>query len=253
MATLKTPALITKTMDWRDSSKIITLFCREHGRLDVIAKGSNRPKSPYVGILEALNLIEAVIHFSDKRELQLLGKADLETSFAGIKTDLVKTGYALGILEILNTFFKDPEPAAEFYDFVIYLLGEMEAGGKAKTFFWYFMLKLTSYLGFRPEFTACRICHKTVQEERVHFSFGSGAVVCAGCADAGEEGFQLPAGVCGYLAGLQGTHYKKVGTVPDPDIDDGMITGFLLGYLRFHTSEKLELHALNYYTLNENH
>jgi len=236
-------------MNWRDSSRIVTLFSRDNGRLDVIAKGANRSGSQYIGILEPLNLVEAIIYFSDKRELQILGKTDLESSFSGIKNDLGKMGYALGILEILNTFFKDHNPAADFYNFVIHILHELEKDCTAKVIFWYFMLKLTSYLGFKPEFENCRICNKEISGKTVNFSFESGSVICAECASIDEYGFRLQAAICNYLADLQSTNYKKISTIAAPKINDTEVTGFLQAYLRYHTNEKLELNALNYYKL----
>jgi DNA repair protein RecO (recombination protein O) len=249
MATLKSNALVTRSMNWRDSSRIVTLFTREHGRIDVIAKGANRAGSTWTGILEPLNLIEAVVHFSDKRELQILGKAELESSLGGLKQDLERTGYALGILEILNTFFKDTSPAADFYDFVVYLLEEMAQGGRMPVYFWYFMLKLTSYLGFRPAFGECRLCGKEPGGGAVYFSFASGSVICGGCSAGDDSGYRLPAAVCDYLAQLQATHYRRLAGVGLPAGREAEVTGFLQAYLRYHTSEKLELKALDYYKI----
>jgi DNA repair protein RecO (recombination protein O) len=249
MGTIKSPALIIKSMNWRDSSRILSLFTREFGRLDVIAKGVNRSTSQSAGILEPLNLIEAVIYFSEKRELQLLGKADLETAFVGIRGDLEKMKYGLGILEILYVFFRDHNPATEFYNFVVYLLAELEKGIAAKIIFWYFMLKLTSYLGFKPEFKHCHICNEEIKNGQVYFSFESGSVICLRCGDSGTSRINLSSGLCKYLAELQLTHYKKIGSVKDPIISDDEITIFLQNYLRFHTNEKLELNAIKYYEL----
>ena len=53
-----------------------------------------------------------------------------------------------------------------------------------------------------------------------------------------------------FLEHLQGTHYKVIGSVVTPEIDYFDITRFLQMYLRYHTSEKLELKALEYFKLN---
>jgi len=250
MATIKTVALILKTMNWRDSSRIITIFTKNNGRLDVIAKGANRYRSKYFGILEPLNLVEVVVYYSETRDLQMLGKAELESSFSGIKSNLEKTGFAFAILEIVYTFFKDHNPATEFYEFVVFILGEIERGRLTNIYFWYFMLKLTSYLGFKPEFKSCRLCGKKITGRLVYFSFDSGAVICTGCGRAGQRNYQMPSSMCHYLEHLQRTHYKKIGNIVTPELDYFEITRFLQMYLRYHTNEKLELKALKYFKLN---
>lgn len=236
-------------MNWRDSSRILSLFTRDFGRLDVIAKGVNRSKSNTTGILEPLNLIEAVIYFSENRELQILGKVDLGTAFVGIRSDLEKMKYGLSILEILYVFFRDHNPVTEFYDFVVYMMVELEMGTAAKKIFWYFMLKLTSYLGFKPEFKLCHICGEEIKGTNINFSYESGSVICLRCGNPEVSGTKLSSELCSYLAELQSTHYKKIYSVKDPVISDNEITIFLQNYLRYHTSQKLELNAIKYYEL----
>ncbi len=226
------------------------MFTKDNGRLDVIAKGANRFRSTYFGILEPLNLVEVVVYHSESRELQILGKAELELSFSGIKSNLEKTGYAFAILEIIFTFFKDQNPVTEFYEFVIYILREIEKGGLSYIYFWYFMLKLTSYLGFKPEFKSCRLCGKEIKGRLVYFSFDSGAVICTNCGSAGQQTYQIPSSVIHFLEHLQGTHYKMIGNVVAPEFDYFEITRFLQMYLRYHTNEKLELKALQYFKVN---
>ena len=249
MATLKSAALVTRSMNWRETSRIITLFTRDYGRLDVIAKGVNRPGSPHGGILEPLNLVEAVVHFSDKRELQILNRAELETALAGIRSDLEKLGCALAVLELINTFFKDAGSSADFYDFTVYLLKTLEQARHSRVLLWFFMLKLASYLGFRPRFDRCGICGRETPGKAAGFSFASGALICSECASGGEAGHRLSAGVHTYLAQLQAVHYKKIAGMEAPRSGASEITAFLLAYLRWHTSEKLELKALEYYKL----
>ncbi|HHJ52190.1 MAG TPA: hypothetical protein ENJ89_03250, partial [Caldithrix abyssi] len=51
----KSNAIILSAIRWHDSSKIITLYAREWGKIKVIAKGALRRTSPFGGKLETLN------------------------------------------------------------------------------------------------------------------------------------------------------------------------------------------------------
>ena len=169
MKTIKTSAIVIRSINWSDSSRIATLFSREKGRVDVVAKGSRKIKSKFHGILESLNLIECVIYLSPKSELHTLGEVALENSFQSIRSDLEKTKSALSIVELIYLFFHYGDGDQIFFDFLkqlFYAIGQIKT---PDIVLWYFMLKLSSYLGFKPEYKVCRICNKEVihdKEER---------------------------------------------------------------------------------------
>ena len=52
MASLTTPALVLRRSDYGDYDRMVTLFSPEMGRVDAIARGCRRPKSPLVNAVE---------------------------------------------------------------------------------------------------------------------------------------------------------------------------------------------------------
>ena len=102
MSQIKTSAFVLKSINWKDTSKIVSLYTREIGRVDVIAKGVRRKNHPQTANFEALNYLETIIYFSDKRELQNIGETTLINSFHKIRTDLEKTSVGLAILELIE-------------------------------------------------------------------------------------------------------------------------------------------------------
>ena len=44
---------------WRDSSLILELFCRDHGRVAVVARGARSPRSAMFGLVEPFRPVEA--------------------------------------------------------------------------------------------------------------------------------------------------------------------------------------------------
>ena len=106
MSQLKSEALVLKSMNWRDTSEVISLFTREAGRIDVIAKGSRTSKSQFRGILETLNRIETFIYISPTRSLQKLGQSSILNTYPKIRQDLECLSYAMGMLELVYFFFK---------------------------------------------------------------------------------------------------------------------------------------------------
>jgi DNA repair protein RecO (recombination protein O) len=247
MSLIKTKAIVIKSIKWGDTSKIVTLYTREYGCVKVIAKGSRRIKSVYTGSLEALNSLEALIYFSPNRELQTLGQISLENSFQQLRVDLEKMAYALSILELIHIFIHYGEKNQIFFDFVYHILNDIQKTKSPKLILWYFMLKLASYLGFKPEFKICKTCNRNINQRFILFKNDDGSVLCNRCAFPEKHNNFLSRKVVDFLHRLQNTHYKKVLDITYPEDDQFKYTEFIISYLQFHTNQSIKLDALQYF------
>ena len=99
MSLIRTPAIVIKSIKWAETSKIVSLYSKENGRIEVIAKGVRRAKNRHSGLFESLNLIDAIIYISSKRELQNIGDSTLIKGYNLIRSDLDRTAFAFAILE----------------------------------------------------------------------------------------------------------------------------------------------------------
>ena len=241
---IKTSALVLKSINWGETSKIVSLYTREQGIMNVIAKGARRHNSPYTGILETLNLVEAIIYFNASRELQNLGQTGLENNFVAIRSSLEKTAYALAVLELIILLIQPKEGDEIFYDFVYAMLVEIGQSPHPVIVFWYFILKLTSYLGFKPQFGTCHACTAALKTSPAFFHFKDGAMYCQKCAADLANCYQLEDKYYHFFSLLQNTAHKHLDTItvyPEPA---SKCTDFLLKYLRFHTDQPITIKSL---------
>jgi len=102
MALLESEAFVLNGFRYGESSKIITLYSKEFGKFNAIVKGVRNVKARHSGVYENMNLIKIFLNKKENRTLQVIGKADLISSFDGVKTDLDKLAVGYNILEILN-------------------------------------------------------------------------------------------------------------------------------------------------------
>ena len=244
MSSIKSSAIVLKSIKWRDTSKIITLFTREAGKISVIAKGARQLKSRYQGVMESINLLEVVIYMSSTRQLQILGQATLENSYKNIRADYEKTGYVFALLELTDIFFKEGSVDTVFFDFLTTLMSEIGTVSNPKVVFWYFLLKLSSYLGFRPVFNECASCARSISSEESVFSIREGAIICNKCGFSRESSWALSIAARQSLSELQKLNHKRLSTTSLSIDDRFAYTEFLLTYLRFHSDEKLDLASL---------
>jgi len=245
MRQIKTRAIVTRSIKWGDSSKIVSLFTRDLGRIDVIAKGARKKNNLYQGILETLNFIETIIYYSPKRSLQNIGTVTIEDNFIDIRKNIVKTGYAFSIIELLNIFFIDTESEPIFFDFVVYIIYYIQSDKKNEIAFWFFILKLTSFLGFKPEFDKCKYCGRSVKKNAKGFLNKEGSVICNSCAKNADAITIVSPEIINFLNELQNTHYKNISVNSFPAGKAEIITNFLLDFLRYHTEQKIILKSLS--------
>jgi DNA repair protein RecO (recombination protein O) len=248
--TLKTSALVIRSINWSESSKIVSLYTRERGRIEVIAKGARRKNSTYRGVLETLNGIEAIIYFSSSRELQHLGQVSLENNFASIRSDLSKTAYAFAILELIYSLIHPREGDEVFYDFVYTMIEEINSHPVSEIIFWYFILKLASYLGFKPLFSECLECGKKLDSEKAFFQYKDGSLCCPSCSKNRSNLYILSDKYYTFFNLLQNTHYKQMDKIVDYPTPASKMTDFLMNYLNYHTGQQLNLTSLQLIVTN---
>ncbi len=179
----KSRALILNSIRWQESSKIVSLYSRESGKIKVIARGALRNKSPFSGKVEALNLVDVIVSTKSSRSLQILTEVDLVESFNQLHLQIDRFPYALAILEIINQVFDDEHPNDVFFDFTVNMINSIASAEKPEIVFYYFLLKLSSFLGFKPNFDQCKSCASKNFSGNVYFSIEQGAAYCADCAE----------------------------------------------------------------------
>jgi len=243
MSLIKTEAIIIKSLNWSDTSKIVSLYTKDLGRIDVIAKGVRRKNHQYATIIESLNHIEIVLYVSEKRDLQNLGNITVINNFNSMRLDLDRMSVGYAILELLDTFFQTGEGDPVFFGFLICQFEALNAESQPLVVLWYFILKLLSYLGFKPHFEKCNSCGNLHSDE-YYFQLTSGSVFCKNCigdprlfVTLTNENHQL-------LVRLQNANHRTISEFKVSEKFNFTQFNFLLDYMRLHTEQRIELNSL---------
>ena len=110
--------------------------------------------------------------------------------------------------------------------------------------FWYFLLKLVSYLGFRPQLRKCQICETEAPQGNLRFNFSHGAIICSDCAANSYGGMKLRNPDWQYLWKLQAHPHQKLDEFTGSRHSGYNFTPLLLEYLNFHIEKNLVLKSL---------
>jgi DNA repair protein RecO (recombination protein O) len=90
------PAFVLHTYAYRETSMVIEMFTRDHGRVALLAKGAKRPRSALRGLLLAFQPLFTT--WSGKNELRILHKADWSGGQPMLRGAALMSGFYLNEL-----------------------------------------------------------------------------------------------------------------------------------------------------------
>ncbi len=167
-------AIILKSFDYRNSSKIIHALTEDSERISLVAKGARRTNSRFGGNIEPLNLSQIVYYIKYDRDMGILKEATIKEPYLCIRDDLYKLNLAWGLLWIAK---KIPDPQDGLFGLERRSLTFLNRGFKEEVLV-YFMLSLFNLSGVPPKINKCVRCGS---KEIEFFDIQSGGVLCKKC------------------------------------------------------------------------
>ena len=116
MAAEKAHALVLRTTDWSETSRIATLWTREFGKVHALAKGGRRLKSNFESALDLLTVCSIVFLRKSSGSLDLLTEAQVVQRFPRLRADLGALYAAYYVAELLADWTEDYDPHPPLFD-----------------------------------------------------------------------------------------------------------------------------------------
>src|SRR3954466_14984933 len=102
------PAFVLHRYDWSESSLILEVFTRHHGRVALVAKGAKRPSSNFRPVLLPLQPLH--VAFGGEGEIRTLKSAEWMGGHVMPTGDALLSGYYLNELLLRLQAREDPHP-----------------------------------------------------------------------------------------------------------------------------------------------
>jgi len=180
--TLKTEAVVLRSIRYSEADRILHLYSRTHGRVGAIAKGARKPKSRFGGRLEPFFRLDLVLH-EGRGELLTVTNAATVDGYPRLRASGTALSAAARACDAVLRLLDSTEPNLPAYNLLCRYLALLddpvsERAGGLKTAL-SFRLKLALAAGFAPELAACTHCGDA--EHLSGFSGAAGGVVCSSC------------------------------------------------------------------------
>jgi len=177
---IRVHAIVLRHADWGEADRLVTLYTREQGKLRAVAKGARKITSRKAGHLEPFTQVK--LQLARGRDLFIVTQADTLEAYLPLRENLVLTGNASYVIELLDRFVYEDEGAnPTLFRLLADTLKRLADGNDIWLAVRYYEMRLLDFLGFRPQLFECANCGREIKAEDQFFSFSLGGVICPRC------------------------------------------------------------------------
>jgi DNA repair protein RecO len=115
---LSSPALVLRTVDFKESSKIVTLLTPEYGKFGVMVRGARKPKNKYSGYFETGNLLDVVVYMKPSRSVQNVTEVSFRQKNWRIRSEFDRLAVLMATVELVDGMVHEQEPSFELFELV---------------------------------------------------------------------------------------------------------------------------------------
>jgi DNA repair protein RecO (recombination protein O) len=236
---IATRSIILQSFPYSDTSKILRLISPDLGVRSVIAKGAQRPRSRFGGILELFTEGDAHFYLKEGRDLHTLNAFDLVRSRQGLGRDLAAFSGASLLAELVLRFGTE-EPNEALFSALVRTFDRLAhsepevAAHHALVGVW----EMVVILGYEPHLDACVRCGAVpANDEATRFDVEAGGVACTRCRTHGRV---IDAAARGHLGRM-----IRGEAILDESLDRGLHGALLRAFLLTHLAPAQPLRALD--------
>jgi DNA repair protein RecO (recombination protein O) len=139
-----TPGYLLHHRPWRDTSRILEVLTREHGRLTLFARGVRGANARLAPVLQPFQLL--LLSWSGRGEAPQLTAAERAAEAAALPPDCLLAAFYLNELLLKLTTCHDPLP--ELFDHYHGTLGQLRGGAPLEPCLRVFEKRLLEVLGY---------------------------------------------------------------------------------------------------------
>lgn len=174
-------AFILHHRPFRDTSQILDVFSREHGRLALVARGSRGQKSKLRGVLRPF--LPLTLSWVQRSDLGTLTGAEMRGKPLQLNGDSLLSGYYVNELLLYLLHRHDPQPG--IFDLYVQAIQALCATDDVAPSLREFEIELLSQLGYALNLEHEAESHSPLQaEQNYEFRFEQGPVKVARSAGA---------------------------------------------------------------------
>ena len=179
MASLSTPALVIRRADYGDYDRMVTLFSPRMGRVDAIARGCKKPKSPLLNACEPF--VNGEFQLFQKGERFSIEQCQITESFFELRMDYDRLQHGVYWLKLLDAAVMPDVEMPDLFLIALRALAHLNYSElPPEMLTMAFEMHLMAQLGYAPRVDACQKCGRPIDGD-ARFDAERGGCICLSC------------------------------------------------------------------------
>ncbi len=179
MPSLFTPALVIRRADYGDYDRMVTLFSPHLGRVDAIARGCKKPKSPLLNACEPF--VNGEFQLFQRAERFSIEQCQITESFFDLRMDYDRLQHGVYWLKLLDAAVMPDVEMPDLFLITLRALAHLSYSElPPEMLTMAFEMHLMAQLGYAPRVDACQWCGRAINGD-ARFDAERGGCVCLSC------------------------------------------------------------------------
>ena len=233
---VNTKGVVIRLTKYSESDRILTLFTKENGKIQAIAKGARKTKSNLIGSTDIFCYSDFLLYKGKK--LHTVNQADIIDSFYPLREDIYKLSYATYILELIEYSVADGEPNDLLFELLIKTLQVLsDIAEDYNKLLLAFQLKYISFIGYRPQLSLCVECGSELTRS-IKFNIIQGGTICEKCLSNNQYEVNITHKTVNYMKMLMYSKLEELDNIDIPKNEEMKIEEMLIKYITSHIDRK---------------
>ena len=234
---VQTEGIVLKSFNIRETSRIVTFFTKDFGKVKGILKGIRKDPKKFGSNVDNFS-VNGIVYYQYRRsDIHLVSQCDLKDYFFPIRKDLKRSLAASYMLELVAAILPSEEPNGEVYQLMLDFLNTLSKQEDINKLVHIFQIKILVLSGFKPHIDSCLRCQKTIKG-RVRFSLQLGGLICWECPLDDPQARLVSQGTIASLLHIEHNDWHKslrLGLTPTVKQElKGILNEFLVFHLERH-------------------
>lgn len=229
--------IVLRSRNLGEADRIITLYTRERGKIECVARGARRARNRFIGGTQLFTRGKYAI-FSG-RSLDSLSQMEIVQSFAPLREDLTLMAYASYFAELLDLSVELEEPSEDLYALFLDGLNTLVEGIHPEVVSRWFELNLMSLLGYTPHLDGCIGCGEAL-EDTSFMSAKEGGLLCSRCRARDGAAVRIGPACLGWMRRLLELSAERLRVVRIANSDMKLLETVARNYVDLRLSRPLK-------------
>lgn len=174
-------AIVLRYANYRDNDRMLTLLSPTRGRVEALARGCRRHRSPLLNASELFALGDYQLYM--KQDKATVVAVHLIETFYPLRGDLDRLAVGVYLLNLAEAAAQPGENCQELFLLLLHTLSRLAFSAQPwKPLLAGFLLHYASAEGYKPRLEHCVGCGKRLEEgEKTFFALEAGGVCCPSC------------------------------------------------------------------------